>query len=64
MTAKQKKAAEEIFQVISRRNFSDFYGIVPEELPDETPFGKYLRGDEGAPTRDEILEEIAILFHL
>jgi hypothetical protein len=64
MTNAQKKKADEIFHLLSTRNFSDFYGTVPEDAPDESPFGKYLRGDDGAPTKDDILQEIVYLFKL
>ncbi len=62
MTDAQKKAAEKIYNVLSRQCFCDFYGAV--DMADEAPFSRHITADEGCMSKDEILEEIVSLFKL
>jgi hypothetical protein len=54
--------AEDILEIMSRKRFAEFYGIVP--LEDECPFSLYISGHEDAPTEDQILDDICHLFNV
>jgi len=62
MTNAQKKAAEKIYDVLTKQSFVDFYGQV--DISDNAPMSRYICGDDGRMTKDEILEEIVYLFKL
>lgn len=56
MTEEQKAIAEMILSTLERQKFTDFYNT--------GDFDRYIRGEEDAKSRDEILEEIVKLFRI
>ena len=53
--------AEDIYKVLSKQRFADFYGKVDEN--DDSPFTKHLVMDENAPSKAVILQKIRELFN-
>lgn len=48
---------EEILEMLTRQPFADFYA-------DDGPFGRWLMGDENAPTKEQVIERLEKLLGL